>query len=354
MNEYIPLGLSHLEGIYTGTQAVYFPIEITCPPDLPNSCWEPWELPNDPPDNSWGEIHEYDLIVKIEPTSHPAYFHYIQWFSGSSGNWHRQSGALIVIDYEYTAKNTGDGIRFFATNISSDYSINIEGDGIQHSEGLTEGVMRNASEIVIDYIGLEQQAVGTATLARAEIIGGSHEDSLINTNPGSINYLINRDGYPELVAMSTGNTDNIMRLYNNITGKHILSSNQYEIALLAASGWVNEGVSYNAPKESIADVFRFCIPSESRHFYTALESERDMIIGNQTTFAGWQYEGVAFSAYSTSDYPDNAVAVVRYINEENGNHLYSSDEYEQSLLDQNNNWINEGIAWYGDPCGCHQ
>ena len=205
MNDDIPFGLSHLEGIYTGTQAVYFPIEITCPPDLPNSCWEPWELPNDPPDNSWGEIHEYDLIVKIEPTSHPAYFHYIQWFSGSSGNWHRQSGALIVIDYEYTVKNASDGIRFFATNISSDYSINIEGDGIQHSEGLTEGVMRNASEIVIDYIGLEQQAVGTATLARAEIIGGSHEDPVITTNPDSINYLINRDGYPELVAMSIGN-----------------------------------------------------------------------------------------------------------------------------------------------------
>merc|ERR1712097_109723 len=97
MDDYIPFGPSHLEGVFTGTQEVYFPTGITCPPDLPNSCWEPWELPNDPPDNSWGEIREYDLIVKIEATSHPAYFHYIQWFSGSSGSWHRQSGALIVI-----------------------------------------------------------------------------------------------------------------------------------------------------------------------------------------------------------------------------------------------------------------
>ena len=205
MDDYIPFGLSDLEGVFTGTQEVYFPIGITCPPDLPNSCWEPWGLPNDPPDNSWGEIHEYDLIVKIEATSHPAYFHYIQWYSGGSGNWHRQSGALIVIDHEYTVENVSDGIRFFATNISSADAIIIEGDGIQHSEGLTEGIMRNASEIVIDYIGLEQQAVGTATLARAEITGGSYEDPVITTNPDSINYLIDRDGYPVLDGLSIDN-----------------------------------------------------------------------------------------------------------------------------------------------------
>ena len=87
---------------------------------------------------------------------------------------------------------------------------------------------------------------------------------------------------------------------------------------------------------------------ENRHFYTALESERDIIIGDQATFSGWEYEGGAFSAYSTNDFPSDAVAVVRYLNQESGNHVYSTSTFEQGILDQDSNWLNEGIAWYGN------
>ena len=105
---------------------------------------------------------------------------------------------------------------------------------------------------------------------------------------------------------------------------------------------------YIAPEIATADIFRFYIPTEDRHFYTSLESERDFIIGNDEIFSGWQFEGAAFSAYSTSDYPDDAVAVVRYLNQQTGRHVYSTSAYEQSILDQNSNWLNEGIAWFGD------
>ncbi len=73
-----------------------------------------------------------------------------------------------------------------------------------------------------------------------------------------------------------------------------------------------------------------------------------MIIGNKDTYSGWEYEGGAFSSYSTSDFSDDAVAVVRYLNEESGNHVYSTSTLVQGILDQDSNWINEGIAWYGD------
>ena len=141
----------------------------------------------------------------------------------------------------------------------------------------------------------------------------------------------------------------INRLYNPSQGKHLFSSSQYEIDLLTGRGWVNEGVIYNAPTEATTDVFRFYIPAEGRHFYTALEAERDIIIGNQETFSGWVYEGPAFSAYSTSDFPEGAVAVVRYLNQETGSHVYSTSTFEQGILDQDSLWLNEGIAWYGDP-----
>jgi len=134
-----------------------------------------------------------------------------------------------------------------------------------------------------------------------------------------------------------------------LEGRHLFSSNETEIDILTGNGWKNEGVIYYTPEEPTADVFRFYIPTESRHFYTALEGERDGIIANQDVFSNWQYEGAAFSAYSTNDFPEDAIAVVRYLNKESGNHVYSTSTFEQGILDQDSNWLNEGIAWYGDP-----
>ena len=142
-------------------------------------------------------------------------------------------------------------------------------------------------------------------------------------------------------------SNSVDRLYNSSEGRHLLSSNENEIDILTGSGWVNEGTIYSAPEQPTAEVFRFYIPSENRHFYTSLESERDIIIGDQDTFSGWDYEGGAFSAYR-NNFPADVVAVVRYLNEESGNHLYSTSTFEQGILDQDINWFNEGIAWYGD------
>jgi hypothetical protein len=142
--------------------------------------------------------------------------------------------------------------------------------------------------------------------------------------------------------------NNVYRLYNASQSVHLLSLEENEIDILTGSGWVNEGTIYSAPEQATAEVFRFYIASENRHFYTALESERDIIIGDQATFSGWDYEGGAFSAYSTNDFPEDAVAIVRYFNKESGNHMYSTSTFEQGILDQDSNWLNEGIAWYGN------
>ena len=154
---------------------------------------------------------------------------------------------------------------------------------------------------------------------------------------------------PSGVEIKKRGVSSVSRLYNTSEGKHLFSSNQNEIDTLISSGWENEGTVYNEPDVATADVFRFYIAKENRHFYTALEYERDLIINNKNlTEEGWQYEGKVFSAYSTSDFPENAIRVVRYLNQGTGSHLYSTSTYEQSLLDQDANWLNEGIAWYGD------
>ena len=143
----------------------------------------------------------------------------------------------------------------------------------------------------------------------------------------------------------------VKRLYNSSTGKHLFSNNEYEIALLEDGGWKNEGTSYFTPAErtGTADIYRFFVASEGRHFYTALESEKDLIKDSKKyQDAGWQFEGKAFTAFASSDDSDTAVGVVRYFNQETGLHVYSTSSTEQGVLDQDVNWINEGVAWYGN------
>ena len=152
-----------------------------------------------------------------------------------------------------------------------------------------------------------------------------------------------------LQAASALENRTVVRLYDSSSGKHVFSSNDNEIDTLVGGGWKNEGALYYNPKAPTTEVFRFYISDENRHFYTALEGERDMIIGNKETFSSWEYEGAAFSAYSTNDYTNGAIAVLRYLNTNNGSHVYSTSAYEQSLLNDDSNWVNEGIAWYGDP-----
>ena len=155
------------------------------------------------------------------------------------------------------------------------------------------------------------------------------------------------DTFFEITGVA-GSLVSVNRLYNIAAAKHLFSSNQTEIDILTGSGWINEGTVYYEPDIATADVFRFYIAQENRHFYTAHEYERDLIINNKDfANAGWQYEGKAFSAYSTIDFPEDAVQVLRYLNQETGSHLYSTSIYEQTILDQDTNWVNEGIAWYG-------
>ena len=44
---------------------------------------------------------------------------------------------------------------------------------------------------------------------------------------------------------------------------------------------------------------------------------------------------------------------MRYLDTENGSHIYSTNTSEQASLNEESHWINEGIAWYGgsnDAC----
>ena len=143
------------------------------------------------------------------------------------------------------------------------------------------------------------------------------------------------------------NPRKVYRLFNQSSGRHLFSMNSQEVDILTGADWVNEGVSYSSPQAATTDVYRFYVNGEDRHFYTASTAERDRIMANQA-LSHYSYEGAAYQAYGGIDAPEGAVAVVRFLNENTGSHLYSTSGLEQNILSSDSSWINEGIAWYGD------
>ena len=162
-------------------------------------------------------------------------------------------------------------------------------------------------------------------------------------------YFLDLEGALTMVSTIDSLSNSVYRLYNSKTGKHLFSSNQGEIDILTGEGgdWNNEGISYTSPGIGTANVYRFYVGNQNRHFYTANESERDAIIAS-SSFSSWLYEGAAFNCFSVDQRPDSSLAVVRYLDRSSGSHVYSTSPVEQSILDNSLNYLNEGIAWYGD------
>lgn len=182
------------------------------------------------------------------------------------------------------------------------------------------------------------------------------EDSVEDPITGSVNTLLSGNmsrfyaiGWQDgtLSEDKLLDLNKVYRLFSKPLGKHLFSMNVQEVDILTGSGWINEGIAYFSPTSPTAEVHRFYVNGENRHFYTANAVEKDSIIASND-LSHYAYEGIAYKAYSHDDKPEDSVAVVRFYNINTGSHLYSTSSYEQSLLADDVSWVNEGIAWYGD------
>ncbi len=90
----------------------------------------------------------------------------------------------------------------------------------------------------------------------------------------------------------------VKRLYNKNTGTHLFTSNETEVAYLVGGslGWVNEGDAYKNSENATESVYRFSV--DGRHFYTASEAEKDIIIDSQPNY---KFEGEVHKAYGVND-----------------------------------------------------
>ena len=142
--------------------------------------------------------------------------------------------------------------------------------------------------------------------------------------------------------------DEVQRLYNTNTGNHIYSANQTEVDYLTGNknGWIAEGISYKSNDDANQSVYRFFV--DGRHFYTANDQEKDLLIDNPE-FSNYTYEGESHKVYGLNDErPEDAIGVKRFFNTLNGSHVYSTSTIEQDMLSASPEYLDEGIAWYAD------
>lgn len=137
----------------------------------------------------------------------------------------------------------------------------------------------------------------------------------------------------------------VHRLRRDYNGWYMYVSDPGHIDILTGQGWTDEGIMYKTAGEAGSPLHsfnRYVSPT----FYTAIDYEKDVV--SKTT--NWHYEGISFHVYGHKDISHgmNVIPVYRYLNANTGIHLYSASDYEQQILNDSSEWLNEGIAWYGE------
>lgn len=142
---------------------------------------------------------------------------------------------------------------------------------------------------------------------------------------------------------TSARTQVMYRLYNPNSGEHFYTASVLERDATVAAGWNYEGVGWTAPVTSATPVYR--LYSGTDHHYCTGVGERDALIA-----AGWSYEGIGW-------YSDDAqgVPLYRQFNpnvdpnaprNNSGSHNYTTDFGEHKSL-VSIGWRDEGVGWYG-------
>ncbi len=90
----------------------------------------------------------------------------------------------------------------------------------------------------------------------------------------------------------------------------------------------------NDTNTTAVTMYRMYNPYSGEHFYTSDVTERSVLVS-----AGWNYEGVAWDA------PTSGEPVYRLYNPYSGEHHYTMDAYERDCL-AGVGWNYEGVGWY--------
>lgn len=150
----------------------------------------------------------------------------------------------------------------------------------------------------------------------------------------------------------------VYRFWNRLNYSHFFTAKDVEKAyLLTGVGqqvWKYENIAYfvaggDCANPGEVEVHRFYSQLYSRHFFTAIEAERNFIQSNYPATV-WAYDGVAFCAAdnNTGDYT-GLKPVYRFWNELRAGHFFTASNAEKLALQHSypgNGWRYEGVAFY--------
>ena len=150
--------------------------------------------------------------------------------------------------------------------------------------------------------------------------------------------ILSGDSADTAVEASSQITVEMYRMYNPNSGEHFYTGNPAERNHLVSLGWNYEGVGFTAPTSSNTPMYRLYNPNAGDHHYTSSMNERDHLV-----YVGWNYEGIGWYADDNKEvaqyrlYNPNATGA--------GSHHYTSNIAERNYL-ISIGWKDEGIGFY--------
>ena len=124
----------------------------------------------------------------------------------------------------------------------------------------------------------------------------------------------------------------MIRLYNPYNGDHLLTADLDEVRTLEDAGWTREGVAMRSLEA--VPVYRL-LAGNGKHMLTASWEEAETLAQS----GDWTHEGIACFGVT-----DGGVEVFRLYNENDGQHLFTTDLEERDELIEMG-WRYEGVGW---------
>jgi hypothetical protein len=153
---------------------------------------------------------------------------------------------------------------------------------------------------------------------------------------------------------SQSHTSPVFRFFNTLTGAHFYTINEAErnsvLNVGAASNFEYEGPAFSAvptgnAASGLSPVHRFYNQIKGVHFYTIDESERASVQRNPA-LKHFLYEGVAYYAHKAAG--SGRKALYRFFVPGEGFHFYTADVNERDWVRENlaDKYVYEGIGYY--------
>ncbi|MCC0179418.1 hypothetical protein I4641_20870 [Waterburya agarophytonicola K14] len=242
-----------------------------------------------------------------------------------------------------------DGTLFFVRR-------NIDVDQIWQSDGTPEGTVPVEAEF-LDENGEPLELLNADIFESGDLLygtGGFRPEPGVSPTLGLFSISDEDNGGVVGQQPDNGSDDitgtTVYRFFNNNSGVHFYTANETERdVVLELDNFNFEGASYSSVdplsgQPEPVPVYRFLNQDTGVHLYTVSDIERDAV----QELDNFNFEGEAFFAYESE--VDGSIPIYRFFNNTSGAHFYTPSAEERDSVETNlPEFALEGIAYYALP-----